>query len=70
MNMFRIVAETFGPAERSAVRRGLIWGAVAFLPVFAFWTSLGAPLAGCIDGFIFAWLAFVPGLATGLRRPR
>ena len=68
--MFRIVAETFGPAERRAVRRGLIWGAVAFVPVFAFWTSIGAPLAGCIDGAVFGWLAFVPGLATGLRDSR
>ena len=68
--MFRIVAETFGPAERRAVRRGLIWGAIAFLPVFVFWTSLGSPVAGAIDGCIFAWLAFMPGLVTGLMDSR
>jgi hypothetical protein len=73
MNMFRIVAETFGPAERRAFRRGLIWGTVAFVPIFAFWTSMGSPRAGAIDGAIFAWLAFAPGLVSGLmdsqRRP-
>lgn len=70
MNMFRLVTETFGPAERRAVRRGLIWAAVAFTVDLAFWTSLGSPLAGWIDGAVFAWLAFVPGLATGLMDSR
>jgi hypothetical protein len=78
MNMFRMTIRrgreellcTFGPSEIRALRRGAIWGTVAFLPIFAFWTIMGSPWAGCLEGLVFACLAFFPGLLTGLQNTK
>lgn len=58
----------FGPGERRAMRRGGIWAWIAFCLVFGFWAALDAFVAGLIEGAVFAWLAFVAGFLTALRR--
>ena len=71
MNMFRLVAETFGPAERKALRRGAVWGAAAFTLVAALLACAGLGfVAAFLDGAILAWLIGSAGLLTGLQDGR
>lgn len=69
MNVFTLIRETLGPAERRALRRGAAVGAVAFALVAGFYLAAGlGPVAVLIDGAIFAWLLGTAGLLTGPHR--
>jgi hypothetical protein len=67
MNMFTFKADLFGPAERRALCRGLVWAWLAFAPVFGFRAALDAPGAGVVEGALFGAFAFFPGVLSGLK---
>lgn len=68
MNMFTLVRDTFGPAERKALRRAVLWEASAFALVAGGYLAAGLGLvAGAIDGVVFAGMAGAAGLLAGLQ---